>query len=377
MKFIFDRDAMIKEVAIAQEIISNKSLSTILSNILLIAENNKLVIKSTGSKVNFTSTIPVEVEEEGRTTVYCDKFMSILSSLPPGDVSFRQEDIMVYIKPMAKVINFKLKSQVSDKFPEFESDNNVNYFEFPAKELKDMIKHTIFSVNEDSSSRIIMTGVLFEKKDDKFIAVATDGRRLSCVKKINTSVQDFRSSIVPVKILNCILKNAPDEGNVMIAVNENTIYVKFANLKFSSNLLGGDYPDYERVIPKGLNASFQVNKSDLEAALKRTVIMVEKKVNRIIFKISSGVLKLISPESEIGTADEEIPCRYDGQDISMAFNFNYLIDPIRVIGSENLVFEFKLNENQIGGDEANIITAVVMHGDEACDYVHVIMPMNY
>ena len=104
--------------------------------------------------------------------------------------------------------------------------------------------------------------------------------------------------------------------------------------------------------------------------------MVEKKVNKIIFKISSGVLKLISPESEIGTADEEIPCRYDGQNISMAFNYNYVTDPIRVIDSENLVFEFKIGDNQIG-DETNIITAVILHGESAGDYLHVIMPMTY
>ena len=91
--------------------------------------------------------------------------------------------------------------------------------------------------------------------------------------------------------------------------------------------------------------SFMVNKADLDAALKRTTIMVDKKVSRIIFKISSGVLKLISPESDIGTADEEIPCRYDGRDISMALNFNYVTDPLKVIDSENIIFDFNKFKN--------------------------------
>ena len=119
-----------------------------------------------------------------------------------------------------------------------------------------------------------------------------------------------------------------------------------------------------------------VNKADLDAALKRTTIMVDKKVSRIIFKISSGVLKLISPESDIGTADEEIPCRYDGQAISMALNFTYVTEPLKVIDSENVVFDFNISDGGSDG-EANITKAVIMRSEAAGDYIHVIMPMNY
>lgn len=103
--------------------------------------------------------------------------------------------------------------------------------------------------------------------------------------------------------------------------------------------------------------------------------MVDKKVSRIIFKISSGVLKLISPETESGAADEEIPCRYDGQDISMALNYTYVTDPLKVIESENVVFDFNVNEDASG--EASITKAVIMRSEPAGDYIHVIMPMNY
>ena len=141
-------------------------------------------------------------------------------------------------------------------------------------------------------------------------------------------------------------------------------------------MIEGQFPNYQKVIPEGLTMSFSVNKADLDAALKRTTIMVDKKVSRIIFKISSGSLKLISPESELGTADEEIPCRYDGQNISMALNFNYITDPLRVIDSEYVIFNFNINDAK-GDEEANITKAVIMKGENQCDYIHVIMPMNY
>ena len=375
MRFTFDRDAMIKEISIAQEIITNKSPVSILSNILIIAENNSLTIKATDSTVKFTTTIPVDIQEEGRTTIFCDKFMSILSSLPSGDVEFIQEDIEVTIKPIAKRYTAKLKSQASDKFPEIGTSDNVPFFEFPSKDFKEMIKETIFAVSDDRN-RYFMTGVYFVKDEDTLTMVATDGRRLSCDNKKGFSVPDFQPAIIPTKILACILKNAPDEGNLQIAVVDKSIFIKFGNVEFSSVLIEGQFPNYKKVIPENLTMSFQVNKADLDAALRRTTIMIDKKVSRIIFKISSGVLKLISPESEIGTADEEIPCRYDGQDISMALNFTYVTEPLKVIDSENVVFDFNINEAQ-GDEEANITKAVIMRSDQAGDYIHVIMPMNY
>ena len=109
MKFSFDRDAMIKEIAIAQEIITNKSPISILSNILLIANNNTLTIKATDTSVNFITQIPVEITEEGSTTIFCDKFMSILTSSPAGEIEFNQEEIKVTIRPVAKKLNSSLK----------------------------------------------------------------------------------------------------------------------------------------------------------------------------------------------------------------------------------------------------------------------------
>ena len=375
MKFTFDRDAMIKEISIAQEVITNKSPVSILSNILVIAEHNALTIKATDSAVKFTTTIPVDILEEGRTTIFCDKFMSILSSLPSGDIEFIQEDITVTIKPTTKKVKFQLKSQTSDKFPEMGSSENVPFFELPSKDFKEMIKQTIFAVSDDRN-RYFMTGVYFVKNGDTLTMVATDGRRLSCVNKSGFNVPDFQPAIIPTKILGSILKNAPEEGNVSIGVIDKSIFVKFGSVEFSSNLIEGQFPNYQKVIPENLTMSIMVNKADLDAALKRTTIMVDKKVSRIIFKISSGVLKLISPESDIGTADEEIPCRYDGQDISMALNFTYVTEPLKVIDSANVVFDFNINDAQ-GNEEANITKAVIVRGEPAGDYIHVIMPMNY
>lgn len=364
MKFTFDRDAMIKEIAIAQEIITNKSPISILSNILLIAKDNTITIKASDTSVNFITNIPVDVIEEGSTTIFCDKFMSILSQSPSGEIEFDQQDIKVTIKPSAKKYKAQLKSIASEKFAEIPVANDVPFFEMSSKDLKEMIQQTIFSVSEDQN-RYFMTGVYFTKKDEKFVMVSTDARRLSYAEKPLPSGINFESAIVPTKILKCILKNAPDEGNIQIAIVDKLIFVRFGNYEFSSKLLDGQFPNYQKVIPESQSSSFAVNKADLDAALKRIEIMIDKKVNRILFKISSGTLTLTSPESELGTSDEEIPCRYEGNEITIALNSKYVSEPLKNINTEYVVFEF-----------TEVMKAITLRSEPASDYFHIIMPMN-
>ncbi len=371
MKFTFDRNLMIKEISIAQEIISTKNAVSILSNVLLNAHNNTLVIKATDIKVNYETQIPVQIEEEGSTTIYCDKFMGILNSLPEGEIEFNQttegenNSVLVNIKPVAKKIKFQMKSMSEDKFPEFESAENVPYFEISSKDIKEMIAQTSFAVSEDET-RFFMNGVYFEKKDDNLNLVATDGRRLSFASKsILAGINDFNAAIVHPKILNIILKHAPEEGNISLAIVDKMIFFKFGNYKFGSVLLEGKFPDYTRVIPAAQSHKFIVTKSDLVDALRRVALMVDRKAGRLYLSVSDGVLKITSQQSELGSADEEIPCEYAGDSYTLALNYRYIDEPLKELDSEKVGFEF-----------TEEMKAVTMRPEPEKDYFHIIMPMQ-
>ena len=369
MKFSFDRDAMINEISIAQEIISTKSAMSILSNVLLIAQNNTLVIKATDIKVNFETRIPVDIQEEGSTTIFCDKFMGILSSLPNGEIEFdlQQKDnqTVAIIRHTAKKIKFQLKCMSQEKFPEFPTVESVPFFELPSKELKAMIAQTSFAVSEDET-RYFMNGVYFEKKDEKLNLVATDGRRLAFASKsVLSGVIDFPSAIVHPKVLNIVAHRASDEGNISVAIVDKMIFFKFANYELSSTLLDGQFPNYQRVIPETQTNSFQLQKSDLIDALKRTALMVDKKAGRIFFTVTPGVLTITSQESNLGDAKEEIPCEYAGSEITIAMNYHYIEEPLKGITSERITFEF-----------TEAMRAVTLRPEPAEDYFHIIMPMQ-
>lgn len=365
MKFSFDRDSLLKEISIAQEIIATKNAISILSNVLLEAQNGTLTVKATDIKVNFETHIPVDIQEAGSTTVFCDKFMSIISSLPPGEIEFEQNDIKINIKSIAKKAKFQLKSIASDKFPEFTSPTNLSFFEVPVKEFKEMINQTVFSVSDDET-RYFMNGVFLEKKDDQLQLVATDGRRLAYISKsFGIMIPDFKGVIIPPKILTIINRRASDEGLLSIAVGEKNIFFRFANYEFSSVLIEGQFPNYNRVIPASQSFSFQVETKDLLEALKRVALLVEQKSRRIFVTVSSGTLTISSQETEIGTAKEEIPCMYEGDELTIALNYLYLEEPIKVIGSDRVKVEF-----------TEAMKAVTLRSEPAKDFFHIVMPMQ-
>ena len=369
MKFTFDRNSMINEISIAQEIISTKSAISILSNVLFIAQNNTLTIKATDIKVNFETKIPVEIEEEGSTTVFCDKFLGILSVLDEGEIVFelQQKDnqTVALIRHSKKKNKFQLKCTSQDKFPEFPIAEKVPFFEVPSKEIKKMISQTSFAVSADET-RYFMNGVYFEKRDNKLVLVATDGRRLAYAsKEFPEGIADFPAAIVHPKVLNIVAKHLSDEGNISIAIVDKMIFFRFQNYELSSTLIDGQFPNYMRVIPESQSYSFQVQKSDLIGALKKTAVMVDKKAGRVFFNICPGVLRLTSQESDSGDAEVEIPCEFAGDEITIAMNYKYIEEPLRVMDVERIKFEF-----------SGEMKAITMLPEPAEDYFHIIMPMQ-
>ncbi len=369
MKFTCERDVIIREISIAQEIISSRNALSILSNVLLEAGENTVLIRATDLKVGFETRIPADVAAAGSTTVFCDKFIGILRSLPAGDVEFEQgsdtkdPDAFV-IRPVFKKIDFRLKSIAADKFPEIQMASDDQFFEFPQKDFIEMIGQTVFAVSDDET-RYFMNGVYLENNEAKLVMVATDGRRLSYIsKEVTGPLKEFTGVIVPPKVLNLVRKLASGEGAFSLAITDKNLFVHFDNQKLTSALIEGQFPNYRRVIPEQQQHSATVAKDELVEAIKRVSLLVEKS-RRIYLTLSENTLVLSSEESDIGVAREEISCKYDGPDITMAVNFQYLTEPLRVITDEEVVMRFT---------EAN--KAVSLYSVPEREFFHIIMPMQ-
>jgi DNA polymerase-3 subunit beta len=364
MKFTCERSVLLKEIAIAQEIISTKNAISILSNIYIEAENGSLVIKATDTKVNFETKVPVSVEEPGATTVFGEKFFGILNSSPEGELEFEQQDAKMIIKSTVKRARWQLKSIASDKFPEFPM-SGTDFFDIPIKEFKDMVSQTVFAVSDDET-RYFMNGVYFEKADKRLIMVATDGRRLAYIEKnAGDDIKDFAGIIIPPKVLNIITRRSGDEGLVSLSVTDKLIFINFGSYKLSSVLLEGQFPNYRRVIPETQDNSVSVNRLDMYNALRRVSLLVEQKSHRVYLGLEPGLMSVYSEESDIGTAREEIPCKYEGPEISIALNYRYIEEPFKYIESEDINIRF-----------TEPTKAITIQPIPENDFFHIIMPMQ-
>jgi DNA polymerase-3 subunit beta len=211
-----------------------------------------------------------------------------------------------------------------------------------------------------------MNGVFFEKQGDKLIMVATDGRRLAYIdKEVGADIKDFAGIIVPPKILNIIIKRAGDEGLVAISITDKTIFITFGSYQLSSVLIEGQFPNYHRVIPENQSHSFSMNRFEMLDALRRVSLLVEQKSRRIYLGVAPGVITVSSEESDIGSAKEEIPCKYDGEEISIALNYRYIEEPLKVMSEDELSILFT---------EPNKVITIQPTPER--DYFHILMPMQ-
>lgn len=365
MKFSCERDLLMREIQTAQEIISSRNALSILSNVLLQAEGEQLAIRATDLKVGFETGLPVEVSAPGIVTVYCEKLLSILRALPEGEVEFAVEDSSSFvIRPRFKKIDFRLKSISADKFPAISRPADEPFFPVEQKTLDHMISQTIFAISDDET-RYFMNGVYLEKDAEDLVMVATDGRRLSHVRARPTApIPDFAGVIIPPKILNLVRKLLSGEGTVQMAIADKQIFLDFDQHQLASALIDGDFPNYRRVIPEEQEHRITISRDDLLAALRRVALLVEKS-RRVYIDLSTDQLTLRSEETDLGVARESIPCEYAGPEIVMALNYQYLLDPLRVIGTETVSIEF-----------SDPTKATTLRSVPESDYFHIIMPMQ-
>jgi DNA polymerase-3 subunit beta len=365
MKFICEKSALIREIAIAQEIIGSKNTMNILSNVFLEADNETLVIKSTDITVYFETKVPVSVVKPGEATVRGNLFLGILNSISDGELEFERVDNEIIIKPVSSKTEFKLRTNSSDQYPESPVSGSSKSFELPIKDFKEMIVQTIFAVSDDET-RYLMNGVCFEKSEDKYVMVATDGRRMAYIDKVaDAGAEDFKSIIIPEKILGIVQKYAGEEGNIKIGITEKHIFICFGVYSFISSLIEGKFPDYRRVIPADNDKSFTMGRKDILSALKRTSLFVEQKNKRISLKISTGEISVFAQDGEAGGAQDTIPSDYEGDDFQMALNYRYIEEPCKIIDTDEISVYFK-----------DPTKAIIIKAKPEKEYFHIVMPMQ-
>lgn len=367
MKFICQCQSLRQEIEYAMIFSTQKNSLSITSNVYLENTGDSLTIKATDGKMSFISTIAVNTIVPGSTTVFCEKLVAVMKNIPDGEIELSEEGGKLTIRPTEgeSNININLKTMDPSKYPEIQSCNENLFFSLPQKDYAEMIDKTAFAVSEDNA-RFFLTGVYMEKKDEKLVLVATDGRRLAYISRsFEQEIPSFPSVIIPVKFLQSFKSISSLEGVFSIAIDGDTIFARIGERTISSSLISGNYPNYERVIPKNLSYVCKMKVSDMERAIALNSVLIESKSKRIFVDLNTEGVMVSGENTDFGDSKQIIPCEYDGPTAKISFNCSLLLPTVKKIESEF----FKISYN-------TPTAAMIFAPEPEKDYLFVLMPMQ-
>ncbi len=365
MRFSISRDMLVKPLQIVSGVVEKRQTLPILSNILLQVSDDKLSMTGTDLEVELVASAPLANASPGEITLPGRKFMDICKALPDNaQIDITVDSDKAVLK--AGKSRFTLSTLPASDYPATESIKGSQQFELAQKHLKSLIDQTQFSMaNQDV--RYYLNGLLLEIENGSIRMVATDGHRLALSElSTNIAIGDKRQVIIPRKgVMELSRLLATDESLCTVQLNQNHIRVTLGDTIFTSKLVDGRFPDYERVIPKGGDKVIRANRLILKDGFQRTAILSNEKYRgiRLTFKNDTLLASVNNPEHE--EAEDELPIEYHGGELEIGFNVSYLLDVLNVIKQEGV--ELILSD-------ANSSCLIMGAGDTASRYV--VMPMR-
>ena len=351
MDFYITKEEVVKSLNLTLGVVEKRQTLPILSNILFEVDESSLKLTATDleSEISTTSTVS-NYKSGGKTTAPARKLSDLCRLMPDlAEIHFFLDGDNLKIETESGKYN--LSTLPSEDFPVFEIEDTQSQINISSQNLKNLITKTSFAMgNQDW--RHYLNG-LYMMIDDKVITtVATDAHRLAmATSSLNEASSESTSGIVPRKSINEIGKLVGDESeNVVIQLGQTSIAANVSGTTFVSKLIEGKFPDYEQVIPSGESSLLVVDRKNFSESLSRVSVLSSEKYKgvRIITKKDSLNISANNPEKEQG--EENLPCEYQGEEIDIAFNVNYLQEILSTIDSETIEINF------FGSEKSCLIT---------------------
>ena len=364
MEVKITREILQRGIQTVQNAVSQKSGLPILSNILFEVSKDKMRLIATDLEIGVITKISgVEVQEEGSISIPAKKISDIVKELPNKEIHLSaKKNNQVTIKCDKSI--FKIMGLPKDEYPKVPEISDKDALTVPQRQLKMMLSSTAFAISKDET-RYILNGILFVLSDKKLRVVATDGRRLAMVEKETPKPLGFsKRVIVPAKAVAELQRILKDDGDVKILFSENQIAFELDDSQLITRLIEGEYPNYEQVIPKSSQDKLKANRENFYSAIKRASLLATPDSQSIKLDLLKNRI-IISKASQDGSESrEEVDCVYSGEEFTIGFNPNYLMDALKNINEEEVEFEFA------GQDRRGVIRA------EGGDYIYIILPVR-
>ncbi|WP_392438035.1 DNA polymerase III subunit beta [Cruoricaptor ignavus] len=343
MKFMVSSGELQKALQTVSGVISSSQSRPILENYLFELNGETLKITASDGETTLITELEVRSDDSGKIAVPAKTFQDFVKTYgeQPLTLSVREnaEGTGQQLEILDEKDNFSVALDNANDYPEIPEFDASQSVKLPAGVLAEALSNTLFATSNDSL-RPVMTGVLFQFKEDEANFVSTDSHRLVVYKRTDLKGEPMEF-IMPKKPLN-IFKNVLANSNedVTIEFNENMAKFSFGNNTWICRLIDGKYPNYSAVIPKENPNLLTINRSLLLNAIRRASIMSNKSTNQVRFKLSGNILHLHAEDTEFANkADMQIPCDYSGEDINIGFSSKFLTEMLSVLGSEDITMK--------------------------------------
>ncbi len=350
MKFKINRDHFSNGLQQVLNVVGSKATMPILSNVLIEAEKDHISLTTTNLDLGIRCKIKAEVKDIGAVTLPVKRLATIIRELPNVDVTLESSSSH-QVKLASGGSQFRIMGIGKDEFPPLPEFGDEKSFALEQGELGNMLRCVAYAQSADET-RYILNGVYFNFRDGKLSLVATDGRRLALIsKEMDIPAASAGSIILPAKTVAELLRLLDKGAKLKIAFNDRRAAFQIATEKDTSGLVEsiylfskvveGNYPNYQQVIPKETHQRIKLERELLLQCVHRAALVCSEKANSVKIKLSSNLLEITASSPDFGESHESMAVSYSGPDLQVAFNPQFLMDPLRALAKDEVFFELK------------------------------------
>lgn len=370
MKLICLKSNLLRGIQIIQAAISPRATMPVLSNFLIEAGDEKIKFISTDLEMCVKCEVKGKILSPGTITAPARRFSSIIQTLPEGKEIFIDVEESSILSIRSESTFFTLAGMSKEEFPALPEFKEKGMFKIPLNEFSEMLEMTSFAMSSEET-RYVYNGMLFSVKDGDLELVATDGKRLSYVKKTSDKLKGINvKGIIPSKMVRELLRvfALESEENVLVSISETQAFFRINDIVMISRLIEGEFPDYKRVIPKEFEAEAILDTNDFLLGCKQsTLILAEESGSPrpVMFEFKENSLRISTSVPTIGSAEINFDVEYKGPLFKIAFNPNYLIDFLKNVSTHKITMRM-----------SGVLRPALLQplGKENCLYV--VMPMR-
>jgi DNA polymerase III subunit beta len=375
MELVVRKTDLLRELQLFQGIVERKNTIPILANVLIEADGTNVRLLATDLEVGLRSKCVASVGKSGSLTLPAKKLYEIIKALPDTDVRIEQDRNGV--KVAADRFDSRMQTLPREDFPTLPDATGVASTVLPRDVLKHMVSKTQFAITGEDT-RYFLNGALFIQRADSMSLVATDGHRLALITvprektpgktQGDATSEDEERVILPRKtLLELGRLLSESEGDIQYERGDNHLFFQIGDRLLISRMIDGQFPAFERVIPKSNDKRVEFDRDRLTNAVKRVALLSNERSRAVKISIDAGKVEIASSSPEFGEAKEVLIVEYSAAPVTICFNAQYVLDFLSVVETDSVALEFK--------DE---MSQAVMKpiGAEGYEYTYVIMPMR-